>query len=70
MDTTTQTHAAARSAEKQASRLGHRLGSWRLDHHDAQAFAECILCGEQMGVLTLERSVIGRAASMACSGVA
>lgn len=70
MDTRTLTQAATLRAEKRAEQLGHSLAGWRLDHHDAQAFAECILCGELLGVLTLERAVIGGAAFKACSGVA
>ena len=70
MDTRTQTQAAALRAESHAEKLGHSIGNWRLDHHDAQAFAACIICGEQLGVLTLERAVIGGAAFKACTGVA
>lgn len=70
MDTKTKTHEAARAAEGMAAQLGHSLGSWRLDHHEAQAHAACIICGEQLGVLTLERAVIGGAAYKSCTGEA
>jgi hypothetical protein len=70
MDTKTQTQAAALKAEDRAQKLGHRLGAWRMAHQDGQAHAFCIICGEQLGVLALERAVIGGAAFKACSGVA
>jgi hypothetical protein len=61
MDTRTKTQSAAQAARGRAERLGHTIGAWRLDHHESQAHAECILCGEQLGVLALERAVIGGA---------
>lgn len=69
MDTKMMTQQATKEAARGAERLGHSLSLWRLDHHDAQAHAECLLCGEQLGVLALERAVIGGAAFKACVGI-